>query len=212
MTRRRWDPEQDDFLRDLVAIMRARAIAVGAKIASWTIPCQLFGDISNQIRSRLIKLEQDPKEKRYLELLTEAWLQLYNEKRGTAELPEAEDAKQADVDAGAALDILRANIDKGFLWFESSAPASTGPSNLPASFDEFRERFSPKKIKDQEAIERGARRYGFMYANTNIIERTRGFLSQALTVPCDELAGSPTSEVDPAFRIREAVKVHRLAK
>lgn len=209
LTRQRWDAGQDDFLRDLVAIMRARVIAVGGKVASWSIPIQLFGPIGNLLRVRLIKLEKDPKEKRYLELLTEAWLQVYKQKRGTAELPESPKAKQNEMDAGAALDLLRANIDKAFLWFEAAAPAPSGPSHLPASLDDLRVQYSVRRSKAVEPVERGTKRYAFMYSpdNKTGAERLRAMNSQALSEACEEPARPPASENDEASRGIEAVKV-----
>lgn len=206
-----WDESHDEFLRDMVAIMRVRAFATCAHVLPWPITMKLFiGARTHILRNRHAKLERDPKEKRYLDLLTEAWTHVYFDNRGKVpELADPTPRVAASFDGGLALDFLRSNIDKAYLrshvsLSENDEEKSSSPP-LPRTCDELRSNYKVRRMLPSRRVERWDEIDSF----PNSVVREMSIITEAFTGSCrigtrSEKSRSVSHEV---LRACEAIKL-----
>lgn len=195
----KWDPVTEDFLRDGIAIMRARALAVGRRTVQWSTVYRLFGTKSQALRAQAIRLIESSTERKYLDLLTDAWGEVYREKM----LPDDPPGKTDEIDIGRAIDLLRANIDKDYLRFQAEAPPP--PSEvavLPEDPAELQKRFEVAPVS--------ARAKPVQVSNN--IQATLSLLTQkAVAMSIDGQTKSvDKTEGDGPARAMEAIKVRAL--
>jgi len=206
-----WDETLDDFLRDMVAIMRARAFATCAHVLPWPITMKLFtGARTHILRNRHAKLERDPKEKKYLDLLTEAWTHVYFDNRGKVpELADPTPRVAASFDGGLALDFLRSNIDKAYLrshvsLSEKDEEKSSSPP-LPRTCDELRSNYKVRRMLPSRRVERWDEIHSF----SNSVVREMNIITEAFTGSCRIGTGSEKtrSVSHEVLRACEAIKL-----
>ncbi|PLW58619.1 hypothetical protein PCANC_00076 [Puccinia coronata f. sp. avenae] len=191
-TRIEWDEAHVEFLRDMIAIMRARAFATCAHVLPWPITLKMFtGARTHILRNRHAKLERDPKEKKYLDFLTEAWTQVYFDNRGKVpELPDPTPHVPASFDGALALDFLRSNIDKAYLRSQVSLPEkdeeqfSSHP--LPRTYDQLRSNYKVRRMLPLRRVERWDEVHSF----SNSVIREMNIITEPFTSPSLLGAGS----------------------
>ncbi|WAR59496.1 hypothetical protein PtB15_11B136 [Puccinia triticina] len=210
-TRIDWNETLDDFLQDMVAIMRARAFATCAHVLPWPITLKLFkGARTHLLRNRQLKLERDPKEKKYLDLLTEAWTEVYFDKRGKIpELPDPTPEVPAAFDGELALDYLRSNIDKAYLRSQVSITEKEEEEYaghpLPRTYDELRSNYKVRRLLPSRRSERWDEFHSF----SNSVIREMSVIVEPFTASCRTRIGSkPTPSVShQVLRACEAIKL-----
>ncbi|KAA1081495.1 hypothetical protein PGTUg99_006118 [Puccinia graminis f. sp. tritici] len=210
-TRIEWDDTLDDFLQDMVAIMRARAFATCAHVLPWPITLALFkGARTHLLRNRHAKLERDPKEKKYLDLLTEAWTQVYFDNRGKVpELADPTPRVPAAFDGGPALDYLRSNIDKAYLRSQvniSEQDEEKFPGHpLPRTYDGLRSKYKVKRM----VVSRRSERWDEFHSFSNSVVREMNVITEAFTASWRNGIVSKTKRSVPhrVLRACEAIKL-----
>ncbi|KNE89594.1 hypothetical protein PSTG_16957 [Puccinia striiformis f. sp. tritici PST-78] len=210
-TRIEWDETHDEFLRDMLAIMKARAFATCAHVLPWPITLKMFkGARTHILRNRQAKLERDPKEKKYLDLLTEAWTQVYFDNRG--KVPELEDPTPqvpAAFNGELALDYLRSNIDKAYLRSQANISEEEKEQfsghPLPGTYDELRSSYRIRRLLPSRRSER----WDEFHSLSNSVVREMNVITEAFAASCprgtgSNKAGSVSHEV---LRACEAIKL-----
>ncbi|KAI8456282.1 hypothetical protein BY996DRAFT_6430814 [Phakopsora pachyrhizi] len=181
-----WNDTLDDFLEDMLAIIRARAYATCARVLPWSIALNVFkGSRTHLLKNRALKLERDDKERVYIELLTTAWTQLYFEKRGkVAELADPMPSIPARLDGERALDYLRANVDKGFLRAQAELMVNSqeidSSIRLPDTLRDLRLKYRVKRIH----FTRPAERWDRIHSALNLHDRECIIKNEAFSAPC----------------------------
>lgn len=211
-TRIEWTDSLDEDLRDMAAIVRARAYATSASLLPWMIVTKVFkGSKQSVLKHRLLKLERDPREKMYIDLLTDAWTQLYFEKRGQVkELPDPSPTQPTAMDGGLAMDYLRANIDKAYLRSQVNVPEEDATSEvpLPQTVEELHRLFRIKPQSQWKPCER----WEPVHMPLNNIARQETFVNEAFSVSTEfseDCIGSSDQPPHLIMRACEAIKVYR---
>jgi len=106
-----WNPEYDELVRDVSAIVKARCRTWHR--LDWGAFDQLFPTLSrNIVRQRLTTLRQDGGAEPYLRALEDKWYELWMQHRGTPALPDEHPDHPSDFDAITHVEFLRKYIDK----------------------------------------------------------------------------------------------------
>lgn len=204
-----WNETLDEFLRDMVAIMRARSFATCSHVLPWPIALQVFKGVRTHVlRNRYVKLERDPKEKKYLDLLTEAWSQIYFDQRGKVpELADPMPKVPAHFDGGLALDYLRSNIDKDFLRSQLNImdkdSSKTLENTLPFTCAELSSKYRIKRVLHP----RRSQRWDEMDSNLNSTVREMNITSEALSATSKLISTKAPPSPPEVLRACEAIKL-----
>lgn len=104
--------EQDDLLFDAAAIIKSRATYLGKTVA-WAPTEVLFpGLTASKLRTHFLQLVAKPEDQAYHQRLQEAWMTVWNSKRGTPELPDPNHQSPRDFDIVPFVRLLRHEINK----------------------------------------------------------------------------------------------------
>lgn len=104
--------EQDDLLFDAAAIIKSRATYLGKTLA-WAPTEVLFpGLTASKLRTHFLQLMAKPEDQAYHQRLQEAWMTIWNSKRGTPELPDPNHQSPRDFDIVPFVRLLRHEINK----------------------------------------------------------------------------------------------------
>lgn len=110
--RRAWNHEEDELLLDSEAIIRARNRGIPNNRGRAAV-AQVLGQGSAQIwNGRLKKILAAPGKFAYLERLSDVWYDLWNQHRGTAELPDEDPKSNTNFDLRKHIDFLRSKVNK----------------------------------------------------------------------------------------------------
>ncbi|KAG0144341.1 hypothetical protein CROQUDRAFT_660125 [Cronartium quercuum f. sp. fusiforme G11] len=203
-----WNDLMDEYLRDMVAIIRARAYATSASLLPWAIATKVFKGIKQaMLKNRLHKLERDPCEKIYIDLLTDAWTQLYFEKRGKVkELPDPSPTNPPMLNGTLALDYLRSNIDKAYLRTQATLPDEDAVSEVPLPHT-IEELYKLYRIKQQS---KPSDRWDPVWIPVNNVLREEIMMNEAFSMPTafsTENTVQPNQPSHLVMRACEAIKL-----
>jgi hypothetical protein len=111
--RRFWSREDDETLLDCEAIISARTSASSTAKRTRAAFEQVLGTGSaSKWRLRLQRLLEHPSRPAYLAKLTDTWMSIWTQYRGTPELPDDNQESNTEFDLRAHLAFLREKIDK----------------------------------------------------------------------------------------------------
>ncbi|KAF8526018.1 hypothetical protein BU17DRAFT_41424 [Hysterangium stoloniferum] len=106
-----WTAEYDELARDASAIIRARCQTWNRM--DWTALDQLFPFLPrNNVRQRITLLRQEAGGESYLHLLEEKWVEIWEEHRGSDDLPDPNPTNPSEFDIIAHVEFLRKHVDK----------------------------------------------------------------------------------------------------
>ncbi|GAA6062944.1 hypothetical protein JCM10212_005957 [Sporobolomyces blumeae] len=132
--------EQDELLLDAVAVLRARAQSINARISYLVLEKLFKGHKASVLRTRSLTLLKKVEEQAYHDRLVDAWLEVYHVKRTEdPELADPNPKSMTDFDIASFIRCLRKNVDKRLLRLTRSVARAPPPSlSLPASLAELR--------------------------------------------------------------------------